>query len=145
MEDFEAVQAEIARRAEKYVPSDRCFTGRYPFSGLIVCAHCGKHYRRKVTATGPVWICSTYNYQGKAACPLSKQISEPTLTALTADMDIGNLTEIVAEGGNRLVFRFRDGEETVKRWKDRSRAESWTPEMKEAARRKAIERNRHNG
>lgn len=145
MEEYEAVQAEIARRAAKYVPPDRCFTGRYPFSSLIVCAHCGKHYRRKVTATGPVWICSTYNYQGKAACPLSKQIPEPTLMALTADVDIGELTDIVADSGNRLVFRFKDGTKAVKRWQDRSRAESWTPEMKEAARQKAIERNRHNG
>ena len=145
MEEYEAVQAEIARRAVKYVPPNRCFTGRYPFSGLIVCAHCGKHYRRKVTATGPVWICSTYNYQGKVACPLSKQIPEPTLTAMTADLDIGDLTEIIAEDRNTLVFRFKDGRKAVKRWQDRSRAKSWTPEMKEAARQKAIERNRHNG
>lgn len=82
-DDYEAVQAEIAQRAAKYLPSTRCFTGRYPFSGLIVCAHCGKHYRRKVTATGLVWICSTYNYQGKVVCPLSKQIPEDTLTAMT--------------------------------------------------------------
>lgn len=144
LEDYQAVQAEIAKRAKKYAPVGKCFTGRYPFSSLITCAHCGKHYRRKITATGPVWICSTYNYQGRAACP-SKQIPEPTLTAMTADMDIGDLTEIVAESGNRLVFHFKDGTKAVKRWQDRSRAESWTPEMKEAARQKAIERNRHNG
>ena len=144
MDDYEAAQAEIAQRAAKYVPSTRCFTGRYPFSSLIVCAHCGKHYRRKITATGPVWICSTYNYKGKAACP-SKQIPETTLTALTADLDIGDLTEIIAEDRNTLVFRFKDGRKAVKLWQDRSRAESWTPEMKEAARQKAIERNRHNG
>lgn len=145
MEEYEAVQDEIAWRTAKYVPPDRCFTGRYPFSGLIVCAHCGKHYRRKITATGPVWICSTYNYQVKTACPLSKQIPEPTLTALTADMDIGDLTEIVTESGNRLIFHFKNGTKAVKRWQDRSRAESWTPEMKEAARQKTIERNRRNG
>ena len=124
------------------MPSTRCFTGRYPFSSLIVCAHCGKHYRRKITATGPVWICSTYNYKGKAACP-SKQIPETTLTALTADLDIGDLTEIIAEDRNMLIFRFKDGKKAVKRWQDRSRAESWTPEMKEAARQKAIERKRY--
>ena len=55
------------------------------------------------------------------------------------------LKSIVAESDNRLVFHFKDGTKTVKRWQDRSRAESWTPEMKEAARQKAIERNRHNG
>ena len=64
---------------------------------------------------------------------------------LTADMDIGDLTEIRVEDGNRLVFRFRTGEESVKRWQDRSRAESWTPEMREAARQKALERRNQNG
>ena len=144
MEDFEAVQTEMERRVAKHAPPGKGYRNRYPFTGLIVCGCCGKHYRRKVTATGPVWICGTYNTLGKTACP-SKQIPEPVLMDLTSDMDIGDLTEICAEDGNRLVFRFRSGEETVKRWKDRSRAESWTPEMREAARQKALERSRQNG
>lgn len=144
MEDYEAVQAEMERRAAKHAPPGKGYRNRYPFTGLIVCGCCGKHYRRKVTATGPVWICGTYNTLGKAACP-SKQIPEPVLMDLTSDMDIGDLTEICAEDGNRLVFRFKNGEETVKRWKDRSRAESWTPGMREAARQKALERSRQNG
>ena len=144
MEDYEAVQAEMERRAAKHAPPGKCYSNRYPFTGLIVCGCCGKHYRRKVTATGPVWICGTYNALGKTACP-SKQIPETVLTDLTADMDIGDLTEIRVEDGNRLVFRFRTGEESVKRWQDRSRAESWTPEMREAARQKALERRNQNG
>lgn len=144
MVDFEAVQAEMERRAAKHAPPGKGYRNRYPFTGLIVCGCCGKHYRRKVTATGPMWICGTYNTLGKTACP-SKQIPEPVLMDLTADMDIGDLTEICTEDGNRLVFRFRSGEETVKRWRDRSRAESWTPEMREAARQKALERSRQNG
>ena len=47
------------------------------------------------------------------------------------------------EDGNRLVFR--SGGETARRWKDRSRSESWTPEKREAARRKALERSGRNG
>lgn len=144
MEDYEAVQAEMERRAAKHAPPGKGYRNRYPFTGLIVCGCCGKHYRRKVTATGPVWICGTYNTLGKTACP-SKQIPEPVLMDLISDMDIGDLTEICAEDGNRLVFRFKNGEESVKRWKDRSRAESWTPEMREAARQKALERSRQNG
>ena len=144
MEDFEAVQAEIERRAAKHAPPGKGYRNRYPFTGLIICGCCGKHYRRKVTATGPVWICGTYNTIGKAACP-SKQIPEPVLIDLTVDMAMDEITEIWAEKDNQLVFRFRSGEETVKRWKDRSRAESWTPEMREAARQKALERGRQNG
>ena len=144
MEDFTAVQAEIEKRSAKHASKGKNYAARYPFSGLIVCGNCGKHYRRKITASGPVWICSTFNQQGKAACP-SKQIPEPALLALTTDMALSDLTEICAENGNRLVFRFRDGSESVKRWQDRSRAESWTPEMREAARQKALERSRKNG
>lgn len=59
-ETFNTVQMEIQRRKEKYAPGKPQKTS--PFSGRITCANCGKHYRRKTTATGPVWICSTYNY-----------------------------------------------------------------------------------
>ena len=144
MADFSAAQAEMEKRSAKHAPKGKNYSARYPFSGMIVCGNCGKHYRRKVTASGPVWICSTFNQQGKAAC-LSKQIPEAELLTMTADMALSDLTEICAENGNRLVFRFRDGSESVKRWKDRSRAESWTPEMREAARQKALERSRKNG
>ena len=144
MEDYVSVQAEMQRRAAKHAPPSKGYRNRYPFTGLIVCGCCGKHYRRKVTATGPVWICGTYNTFGKAAC-LSKQIPEGVLTDLTVDMAMDEITEIWAEKDNRLVFRFRSGEETVKRWKDRSRAESWTPEMRDAARQKALKRSRQNG
>lgn len=144
MEDFAAAQAEMEKRSAKHALKGKKYNARYPFSGMIVCGNCGKHYRRKVTASGPVWICSTFNQQGKVACA-SKQIPEPALLALTADMDLSDLTEICAENGNRLVFRFKDGSESVKRWQERSRAESWTPEMREAARQKALERSRKNG
>ena len=95
-----------------------------------------------MTRTGPVWICSTYNVYGKAACP-SKQIPEGTLEKVTAEV-LGldafdakalhdKITAIRAEKSNTLVFLFKDGTQTVKRWADRSRAESWTPEMRAAA------------
>ena len=141
-ETFEAVQTEIARRAEKYA---RNKGGRsYPFTGLITCAYCGKHYRRKITPTGPVWICSTYNSKGKAACP-SKAIPEPMLTTLaaeTAPMD--KITAVTAKENNILVFTLSDGSEIIKEWQDRSRADSWTPEMRKAAGSKTRERNLSN-
>ena len=82
---YNLVQLEMARRAERFAkPQTKT---EYPFTGLITCAGCGKHYRRKVTKTGPVWICATYNTLGKKACP-SKAIPEQTLMALTAEIDI---------------------------------------------------------
>lgn len=138
-ETFEAVQAEIERRASLHAPKKSC-TARYPFSGKITCAKCGKNYRRKTTKSGIVWICSTYNTQGKAACA-SKQIPENTLVELLGDMPFDS---IAADDGNKLTVK-SGGFETVLYWKDRSRSESWTDEMKEQARRKALERSEKNG
>ena len=41
-----------------------------------------------------------------------------------------------------IVKQLDDGSEIVKRWTDRSRAESWTPEMKEKARQWALQARR---
>ena len=141
MEDYQAVQAEMARRSAKHNKT-KCGPAKYPFTSMIVCGICGKGYRRKVTRTGPVWICSTYNVYGKASCP-SKQIPEGTLEKAAAEV-LGldafdakalhdKITAIRTEGNNTLVFLFKDGTQTIKRWADRSRAESWTPEMRAAA------------
>ena len=97
----------------------------------------------KIVTTGPVWICSTYNAKGKAACS-SKQIPEPTLEAITADVDLATLREIRAQDGNALLLQYRDGTAETRVWKDRSRAESWTPEMRAMAARKAKERWNRN-
>lgn len=142
MGDFLAVQEEMARRAAKHNKTKRG-PAKYPFTSMIVCGTCGKGYRRKMTHTGPVWICSTFNIYGKAACA-SKQIPERTLEKMVEEV-LGleafdakalhdKITAIRAEGNNTLVFLFKGGTQTVKRWADRSRAESWTPEMKAAAR-----------
>lgn len=149
LQQFNAVQDEIKRRAEKHThPGVKQKV--YPLTGMIVCGNCGKHYRRKVTKTGPVWICSTFNTMGKAHCP-SKQIPENRLISITEEA-LGStnaladkITAIRAENDNTLVFYFKDGSETVKRWQDCSRAESWTDEMKAAARQKSLERSKHNG
>ena len=85
-----------------------------------------------------MWICSTYNTHGKKACADSKAIPESVLYELTADTPIGDLTAIRAEKDNTLIFCFKNGLQTVKRWQDRSRRESWTEEMKEKARQQAL-------
>ena len=136
---YNSVQLEMARRAEKYGKPQS--SRKYPFSGMITCALCGKHYRRKVTATGPVWICSTYNTLGKSACP-SKAIPESTLMAAAAEISAtGEITAVTAHKDNTLVFTLADGTQTVKQWQDRSRSESWTEEMRSAAGQKTRERN----
>lgn len=141
-ETFNAVQAEIQRRKEKYAPGKPQKTSL--FSGRITCANCGKHYRRKTTATGPVWICSTYNSYGKAYCP-SKVIPEEKLMQAAAQAGrMGKITAITAHNNNLLEFTLADGTNAVQRWQDRSRAESWTPEMRATAGEKTRERRQHH-
>lgn len=142
---FNAVQEEIEKRSAKYARRG-IKQKTYPFTGLLVCENCGKHYRRKVTQARVLWACPTYNFMGKAACP-SKQIPEDRLISATLEA-VGSLddlhskiTAIRVEKNNRLVFCFKDGTTSVKRWQAHSRAESWTPEMREKARQKAHERN----
>ena len=90
---------------------------------------------------------------GKAACA-SKQIPEETLQGVTAEV-LGQvdfpeellrrlIKSILVCNGNVLVFRFFDGSEVKREWHDRSRSQSWTPDMKEAARQKALERRNQN-
>lgn len=149
---FRAVQEEKTRRAShfKKKPAQR---STYPFTGLLVCENCGKNYRRKITKTGPVWVCGTFNTMGKAVCA-SKQIPEETLHKVTAevleqedfseDLLRRQIKSILVCSGNVLIFRFFDRSEITKVWKDRSRSQSWTDDMKAAARQKALERRSHN-
>lgn len=144
---FQAVQMEMQRRAEKYFKKSE--QPSYPFTGMLVCGICGKHYRRKTTAVRITWICGTYNSVGKSACA-SKQIPETTLvSAVNEVLEIpvfdeetfkNKVSKITVCKGNILTFHLVDGAEKTYVWKDRSRSESWTDEMREKARQKAMEK-----
>ena len=151
MEQFETVQAEIAVRAAKFSHA-KSKKQTYPFSGLMVCDGCGKNYRRKITRTGAVWVCATFNTLGKEACA-AKQIPEDTRPKAGASALGPNANEVevlcasIAEKrgckDNILIFRCKDGTEISQRWQDRSRSESWTDEMKATARQRALDRRKN--
>lgn len=146
---FQRVQEEAARRAEKYraQPPQQPY---YPFTGKMVCALCGKHYQRKTTHAGIVWICSTYNRKGKKHCA-SKAVPELLLIAATTQV-LGlvqfdpevfekRIDHIEVLPDNLLRYVFIDGTMETFQWKDRSRSESWTTEMRAAVGKKTRERN----
>ena len=148
---YETVTAERERRA---VNAGR----RSPTSALtgkIRCPYCGKNYRRKTTTGGVKWCCSTFNMRGKAACPDSKMIPEETLLFAICSVTgtdgfdsaefSGHVDHIDACAGNMLRFFFTDGGTAEFEWKDRSRAESWTPEMRRTAGEHAKRRWNHGG
>ena len=143
IETYKAVQFEMARRVE-IAQRSKVAPPTYPFTKLIVCGNCGKSYRRKVTATQPVWICSTFNNLGKQYCS-AKQIPESTLTEITEEVaPIDKIKQIRALANNTLEYHLKNGNVVSKVWKDRSRSESWTPEKREAARKIKQERDRKN-
>ena len=140
-ETYERVQALIAERREK-ANVQKDVTARYPFTGLIVCGCCGAHYHRRTNPTRITWQCFTYLRRGKKHCA-AKQIPEETLLSLTREAlgvseiteeNIRTLAEIQIPCPNHILFVFKDGHEIERIWQDRSRAESWTDEMKETAR-----------
>ena len=124
-------------------------------TGKVRCPYCGKNYRRKTTTGGVKWCCSTFNTQGKEVCPDSKMVPEETLLfAICSVMGMDgfdgaafsrSVDHIDACAGNVLRFCFPDGGTEDFVWKDRSRAESWTPEMRAAAGEHAKRRWKHGG
>ncbi len=117
------------------------------------CLQCGKHYRRKIARGHPVWICGTFNTRGKAFCDSSKQIPEDTLMAVTAQVlglsafdehAFSKRVKKIQVGSNfALRYILHDGQVVDTAWTERSRAESWTPEMKAAAKEKALQRRKN--
>ena len=145
---FGRVQQEIARRSAK---DNRAMPQKYPFSGMITCCHCGKHYDRKYTGSKSsyrkaTWYCMTSNTWGKRACPSTQRIPEDILIKKTCEvLGLDDLDEVVLHERivgidvpkkNVLIYHFRDGTSKAVEWQYRSRRESWTPEMKEKARQK---------
>jgi hypothetical protein len=82
-----------------------------------------------------------------------KGIPEETLESLCCDalgipeFDTNTFIESVIRinitGDNELTFLLKDGSEIHKTWKDRSRSESWTPEMRAEVSRKNRERAKY--
>jgi len=153
MDTFQRAQKVLAKRGEKYA-SNKTVTKTYAFSGCIQCGICGKNYRCKHAATGTkyekiVWICTTFNAQGKAACS-SQQIPENILMRKSAEiLELSEFDETIFRnqisrikipGHNRLIFIFKDGREIEVIWKNRSRRESWTEEMRQVAREREFQR-----
>lgn len=128
--------------------------GHHYFSGLLVCEHCGKKYKFKNTKYHVKYECTTYNDLGKKYCP-SKGVPEETLITIANEIMHTTIFDeegfrklvnyIVVKDNNILDFNFNDGTSKEIHWSDRSRRESWTPEMREIARQRNYERSKKHG
>lgn len=147
---FNAAQTilEKLREATKNRPAPK----HSEFTGKIYCPHCGKNYKR-TTSNGTVgWNCSTFLSQGKTYCH-GKKIPETTLEAVCTDvLGIDNYNSSVFDSlidyikvpeDNHLRFFFKDGRIDERTWADRSRRDSWTAEMKQAASERTRQRRKN--
>ena len=120
------------------------------FSGMVRCGCCGSQCRRKTTHGIVKWWCSAFDRKGKQYCPDAKAVPEEALIKVACDIlrtDVldesflqNQIDHIDVCAGNVLRFFLKNGRMQEHQWRDRSRKESWTPEMKESARRKEAAR-----
>ena len=149
MDTFEAAQEVLRKTSE--ITKNRPRPQKSEFTGKIFCPFCGKAYKRNTSNGSVGWNCSTYLSQGKSYCH-GKKIPETTLKAVCADvLGVENYSAAVFDDtvvrievpeDNRLRFIFKDGSVVERTWADRSRRESWTPEMRQAAAEKTRQRRK---
>lgn len=117
------------------------------FTSKLICGICKHKLKRKTNKGKPYWICPTYFSLGKEACS-SHKVPESILIEVTSSLlKTYELTREVMEqislievnNDNLLTFHFIDGRKETRTWKYKSRSESWTDEMKEQARIRALE------
>ncbi len=153
-ETFDRVQAEIARRAEKYkhtristtfptFPTFPTQTVKYSFTGKIICGVCGKPFIRQMGNSGtpyakPVWLCGAYAAHGRKGCP-SRRIAEKILIPITCDAlhtqeenlpsAIDRLDKITVYPDGRLVIS-QSSQEIERQWSNPSRRASWNEKQR---------------
>lgn len=144
------IMPEVFKSAQKLIEESRIKNNiakntpaTYPFSGMIVCDNCGKSYRRVVSKGNARWQCATFLRKGRDACP-AKQIPEVTLLETAAGV-LGleafdehifkeKIRQMRVLAPNTICFVFAQGHEIEAVWRDRSRRDSWTDEMRQKAR-----------
>ena len=138
MDTFNKVQEEIRRRAEHFKHKEGQETPTYPFTGLVQCGRCGKNYIRSGAPAYRTWTCRTRRKDGPEHCG-ADIIPEDELFRLTAEVLGGEVTEdavrdkiaaIRAEENRTLVFRLKNGKETVKQWQEHEVVHTCTEEQK---------------
>lgn len=120
-------------------------------TGRIKCGICGSNYGQRINHGKHLWGCPTYKNKGKAFCD-SKMIPNDIILDFvneimgadnyTADELDDKISLIQANANNTVLFRTADGTEIIKEWAKPSRSESWTAEMKEAARTRATKQSK---
>ena len=112
-EVFSAAQDILHERQQTFAGSHARQTGRYAFSRLIKCSHCGysfrRVYRKYKTTESAKWVCSGRNAGGVSFCQNNTQIDEAKLTQEIVEyfwlkaQELSSLENDVAKEYNRLL------------------------------------------
>lgn len=153
-EDFKKVQELLEQNGKSQKESHKKASFSI-FTRKIQCGNCGAFYKHKITKYNQVWNCSTFERIGKSHCPLSKQIPEIQLketiknalgwSEFCDDFFKNEVKLITAMEDNTLQIHMTDGTVVVTKWQDRNRADSWTNEMRELARERALKQHTARG
>lgn len=139
-------EAERVRKEKSLHKVSPSVQKHYPFKGIARCGICGRAYVRKTTPSKQIWKCSLSVTKGIEVCA-SKQV--PDSIIIEASNHILNITDFDEKQFNskvkaievmpehRLIFHMKDGLNKEYLWQT-SRSESWTNEMKDKARQRAI-------
>ncbi len=141
---YEAAKAMLDAATEYFRPE--VAPSESPFSKKMVCGLCGGYIKRAKNNGRTIWNCNKYLTQGTAGCD-AKEIRNDRLEAICCEvfgMDsfdadvIGKKVQKIIVFPRKLIFILTDGKEIEKVWQHTSRSKSWTPEMREKARQRAL-------
>lgn len=150
---FDAVQYEISSRRLQ-TSATGPYDPKYLFTGIIQCGYCqhsfNHKYSNKKKYRKPVWVCHQYFELGRSVCP-AKAIPESILIektkevlqeeTITRDLVIDKIAKIIVPEHKRLIYHLKDGRTVDISWEHKSRSLSWTPEMREEAKRRALKQH----
>ncbi|MCL2195111.1 MAG: recombinase family protein [Oscillospiraceae bacterium] len=82
---WERANAQLQQRGEAFKQSGAVSSGRYAYSGKLVCAEHGTSFHRQKSTQHETWQCKVYRTQGVAACSLP-QLRTSELDGILADI-----------------------------------------------------------
>ncbi|MBR5817613.1 MAG: recombinase family protein [Clostridia bacterium] len=145
MVTYQIVKERLQEASDYFTPTTP--QSESPFSKKMVCGYCGEYVKRAKNNARTVWNCHRYLEEGKAGCKGAKQIRNDMLEelcyevfgweSLDEEFIRKNVVKIIVFA-HKLTFEMADGTSIEKEWQNKSRSASWTPEMRERARQRAL-------
>ncbi len=145
MVTYQIVKERLQEASDYFTPTTP--QSESPFSKKMFCGYCGGYVKRAKNNARTVWNCHLYLEGGNTGCKDAKQIRNDYLEqcccevfgweSFDSEFIRKNVVKIKVFA-YKLLFEMVDGRTIEKEWKYKSRSASWTPEMRERARQKAM-------